>query len=385
MTVLTSAPVRRRAAGGWVVVGVVLLVVAAAVAVISSIAQLPAQGLLDPESVGPDGSRAVVQILQDRGVEVESAHSLDVAVAAIGADSTLVLTDATVLSDEALVSLTGLAADVILVDPRARDMRVLFDGAAPAGIGDGRVDPGCNLPDAQRAGAISPGATFTAPAGAIACYPSGGGHGLLVDDTASGRISAVDGTVLFTNQHLADDGNASLALNLMGRHGHLVWYVPNALDDASDEFATVGELTPDWVTPAIVLLIVAALAAAVWKGRRFGPLVAETLPVTVRADETTAGRARLYARSGDPSHAADALRIAALRRLARRLSLGPAASVRETVDAVAARLSTDPRTVADILIGRVPQTDRDLVDLADQLRDLELAVSPTAVPKGPRP
>ncbi len=39
------------------------------------------------------------------------------------------------------------------------------------------------------------------------------------------------------------------------------------------------------------------IAAAFWRGRRFGPLVVENLPVTVRASETMLGRARLYEKS----------------------------------------------------------------------------------------
>lgn len=374
MTVLDHAPVQRRAVGTWVLIGLGLLVAGAAVAVISSIAQLPAQGLLDPEAAGPDGSRAVVHILQDQGVTVDVARSRDEAATA-GTGATLVIADATVLDDDALVALTSAAADVVLLDPRARDLRLLLDGAAPRGVGAGLADPACPLPDAQRAGAVSPGTVFAATDGVTACYRSGDGHGLLVRDTDAGRIAAVDGTVLFTNDRLADDGNAALALNLMGRHAHVVWYLPDPLADGGDGPASLGDLTPDWVTPALVLLAVAAIVAAVWRGRRFGPLVAETLPVTVRAAETTAGRARLYARSGDPGHAADVLRVAALRRLARTLGLRPSASVPQICDAVAARLGADPRAIADVLVERVPATDRELVELADRLHEIETAVS----------
>ena len=60
----------------------------------------------------------------------------------------------------------------------------------------------------------------------------------------------------------------------------------------------------DFTLPVIVLLLTAGLAAAIWRGRRFGPLVPERLPVTVRAAETTEGRARLYAHARDAVYSA---------------------------------------------------------------------------------
>ena len=112
----------------------------------------------------------------------------------------------------------------------------------------------------------------------------------------------------------------------------------------------------------------------VWRGRRFGPLVAENLPVTVRASETMEGRARLYARSRDAVHAADALRIGAIGRLARDLGLGPAASAGDVADAAADRIGAPRAAVRGILIDSLPRTDAELVAVSDRLRDLEAAV-----------
>ena len=64
------------------------------------------------------------------------------------------------------------------------------------------------------------------------------------------------------------------------------------------------------------------LLVALWKGRRIGPLVAERLPVVVRASETVEGRGRLYRSRRARDRAADALRTATLQRLLPRLGLG---------------------------------------------------------------
>lgn len=371
----TLAPPRRRAIVGWAAIGAALLVVGGVVAAIGGISQMPAAGLLDPESAAPDGGRALARILSDHGVAVTIARDRAAAEDTVTPASTLVLTDTAPLSDEDLAALAGQAGDVVLLEPRSRDLRLLLTRSAPAGVGDGVAAPDCTVPEAVRAGDVAPGSVFRADGDAVGCYPSGAGHGLLVLDADGPRTAALDGTGILTNEHLADDGNAALGMNLLGRRSHVVWYLPALQDSDLAAAPTVGELTPDWVTPALVLLAGAALAAAVWRGRRFGPLVSETLPVSVRAGETTVGRAQLYARAGDAGHAADQLRIAALDRLAGRVGLGPAASAREVADAVATLLAADRGVVAEILLDAVPRTDRELVDLADRLRNLEDVVN----------
>ena len=93
------------------------------------------------------------------------------------------------------------------------------------------------------------------------------------------------------------EGNAALALNLLGAHRTLIWYLPTLDDLASGEPPTIAELTPPLGhARSLLLLVLVALAAAFWRGRRFGPLVVENLPVVVRASETMEGRARLYER-----------------------------------------------------------------------------------------
>ncbi len=244
------------------------------------------------------------------------------------------------------------------------------------------LEPGCEVEDAVRAGAVAPGGLYTAGDGIAACYPAADGFGLLVRSVDGGRVAAVDAAALFTNEHLAENGNAALAANLMGRHPLVVWYMPGPGDtDLADANPSLGELTPPWVSPVIVLLLIAGVAAGIWRGRRFGPLVAERLPVTVRASETTEGRARLYARAGDPLHAADRLRIGALRRLAALLGLSANAAAPEIADAVAGRTGLDRRAVRGILFDEVPRSDADLVALSTRLRDLEDAARAAVRPE----
>ncbi|WP_281534104.1 hypothetical protein [Cryobacterium breve] len=144
-------------------------------------------------------------------------------------------------------------------------------------------------------------------------------------------------------------------------------------------------MTPGWVTPTILLLAVVFLAAAVWQGRRLGPLVAENLPVTVRASETMEGRARLYARGNARLRALDSLRVATVQRLAARVGLSRLASLDDVVLAVSALTGRAPAEVRFVLVDGVPATDRDLVAQSDRLQDLERAViAASGLPAAPQ-
>jgi hypothetical protein len=375
---------RRRRVAGWIAIGAVLVGVGIAGSVLAGIGEWTQRDVLDPESAGPFGTRALTEILRERGVEVVVARDrASVRDALADGPATLALADAPALSDDALTAVTDAADDIVLIDPRSRTLRILLPGATTYGVGPGdTVDPDCDLAEADRAGGIAPGAIYRPGGGTTACYPTGGGFGLLLTEQAGSRVTAIDGRAVFTNDHLAEDGNAALAVNLLGRHPTLVWYMPGITDtDLPAGDPTLGELTPPWVSPVITLLLVAGVAAGIWRGRRFGPLVAERLPVTVRAAETTEGRARLYAQARDALHAADQLRIGALGRLGRMLALGPSASAEEVADAAAARTGIDRGAVRGILIDGLPHTDAELVALDQRLRALEEAVHTAVRPE----
>src|SRR5690606_15192115 len=134
-----------------------------------------------------------------------------------------------------------------------------------------------------------------------------------------------------TNEQIGLNGNAALALWLLGATDELIWYQSNIADATVPGAPTIGELTPAWVSAAIVLFGLTIVALALWKGRRFGPLVVENLPVTVRASETMEGRARLYEKSSSRMHALDTLRVGAISRLATLTGIGRNATVDDVV------------------------------------------------------
>lgn len=375
---------RRRSVLTWAALGVAALLLGVALLGVSGAVKRAAPGHLDPDSHGPTGFHAIASVLRDRGVDVEITRSWKDALSLASAgDTTLALTDAPALSDDALSQLFAAPDRLVLLDPRARTAD-LAAAAVPALRGTTAVPAGCSDAAAETAGAVRFGTLFTG--GDTECFVQDGGAGLVISQRDGSTRYVVDGTALFTNDAVLDSGAAALGLGLLGGEKTLVWYVPTALDsDLTDTDRTLADFAPDWVTPVMVLMLLTGIVAGVWRGRRFGPLVAERLPVTVRVSETLEGRARLYARARDAGHAAAILRRGSARTLARLLGLGSRARVEAVVEAAATTLSVSPERVARILMGAAPSTDAQLVALSDELRRLEAAVRAAVRSEGNNP
>lgn len=366
---------KAKSIAGWVLV-VILVLLVAFVAIRVSASSPDERGVLDPESRSDTGGLALAEILRDQGVEVSISRSRAEARAELNADTTLVMTNPYTLTDDALATLIEPAERVVFLTTSTHLLSALEIGEnAPGTLSDATAN--CDVAEFAQVGSIRADRLFLPADGVQACFGSPAGSAVLLDDGASPRRAVVEGSRLLSNAYLAENGNAALGLALLAQTDRVVWYVPS-LGDSDIEGETVdtlGTLTPPWITPAILLLMVAGVAAALWRGQRFGPLVAETLPVTVRASETMHGRARLTAKAGDASHAAQALRDGTQRRLARKLGLAAHADADEVADAAADRLRIPRGTLQTLLAGPLPSDDAELVTLARQLDELEDAVN----------
>ncbi|PJJ61690.1 DUF4350 domain-containing protein [Compostimonas suwonensis] len=368
------------------------LIAAAGVVVIAGLSVLFAGGLgstgtpLGASEPGPAGSQALVEVLRQRGVEVVEAAGYEDAAAAASAGTTLLVYDPEQYLDAGRI--TALAAQtehLVLVNPGFGYLQALTPQTGFGGVSDDELlDAQCRLPAAQKAESIrvrgsdasgEDSSYRTDDPGAVECFPGGPGtFSLLQLPTAAGDLTILGSTRVLSNDGIADAGNAALALNLLGGTQTLVWYLPAITDVAATGDPSLGELTPGWVTPVLALAGIVAIAAAIWRGRRLGPLVIENLPVTVRARETMEGRARLYARSSSRLRALDALRIGALGRLGGLLGLPPSASAEEVSDASAALTGRHPAEVRELLLDGVPAGDAALLDYSGRLAELETAV-----------
>ncbi|MFD7136045.1 DUF4350 domain-containing protein [Streptomyces sp. NPDC059894] len=366
---------------------VLLLAGAVALAALRSDAR---HGALDPRSADPYGSRAVAELLSQHGVTTRVVTTLRDARAAAAPDTTLLVADPDLLTQRQQRRLHAATADsggrTVLVAPGSWSVGTLAPGVAadPAASRESTLAPACALPAARRAGTADTGGIryTTTLRDADECYPSNRLATLLRLPAPSGDgdtvvLGAPD--ILF-NDRLDEQGNASLALQLLGSRPHLAWYLPSLSDSsatAPDDDKSLFELLPSgWLWGTLQLLVAAALAA-LWRARRLGPLVPEKLPVAIRASETAEGRARLYRKTRARDRAATALRSTTRTRLAPLVGL-PAAQA-HTPETLLAALSAhlnggDGQSLHPLLFGPPPGDDQALIALADRLDALEREV-----------
>ncbi|MEV7201629.1 DUF4350 domain-containing protein [Streptomyces griseoluteus] len=365
---------------------VLLLAGAVAIAVIRSQTK---HGELDPRSADPRGSRAVAELLADRGVTTRVVTTLDAAREAVGPDTTLVVAVPDLLTHRQQTRLAEATASsggrTVLVAPGDWSVGRLAPGvtASPVTTLETTLDPGCTLPAARRAGSAETGGIRyrTNADDADACYPSEGRPTLLRLPATSGTGDTVllGAPDILLNNRLDKQGNASLALQLLGSRPHLVWYLPSLADSAAADTGrkSLFDLLPSGWLWGTLQLFVAAVLAAFWRGRRFGPLVPERLPVVIRASETTEGRARLYRKADARDRASAALRSTARTRLAPLVGV-PAARA-HTPEALLPALSTrlpdnGEQALHSLLFGAPPRDDAALIALTDRLDALEREV-----------
>jgi len=351
-------------------------------------------GRLDPDSYAPSGSRAVAEVLRQQGVPVTRVDTVEGVRAVAGPRVTVLVPDARALAGSELERLARMPGRLVVVGAEDDALSALSLPVETVGTttDDGLRAPDCSLPAAQRAGSAEIDGLLYAPedgVDAVGCYPQGSGDTLLRLVRPGGATTVLlgSGTVL-TNDRVDEQGNAALALGLLGSDDTdvapvegdgaraVVWLVPRpGRPIPAGERGSLGDLLPDGLLLGALQLAIAVVVLALWRARRLGRVVEEPLPVVVRAAEVVEGRGRLYRAAGARATAAESLRAATRERLGRRVGAPPSSSPSELVAAVAARAGNGPREVGALLYGEVPGNDDALVRLADRLRALEGAVS----------
>jgi hypothetical protein len=235
------------------------------------------------------------------------------------------------------------------------------------------VRPGCTLAAAATAGDAAMGGVLmrvrgTPPgAGGGQCYPVDGHPSLVRYLSRDRTVTLLGSGVPLTDAALAHHGNAALALNLLRGSPRIVWLVPSPAAVTPAGQKSLFQEIPGPAYLVTLQLFIAAGLAALWRTRRLGPLVAEPLPVVVRASETVEGHGRLYRSRRSRGRAAGVLRDAARRRITLPGDAGPG----PVCAAVAALSGREPGAVRDILYGPAPRDDAALVALGRDIDALE--------------
>jgi hypothetical protein len=365
---------RRSRAG--LVIGLVVLLGGAGIAALQ---QAPANPDLNPGNVSAVGARALADIMVGLGHAVLTTTSATTAEREATSGSTLVITNTDYLTPADLAALGRVQADVVLVQPDA----VALAAIAPPVTLTGRpapvavTAPACRLRAATAAGPADMGGEnllVRRPGRAAQqCYMSTSGPTLVQVVLLGRTVTVLATSVPMTNGRLAAQGNAALCINLLTTH-RIIWLVPDIVTvtaAASTGPRSFPSLIPLAAYLVIIQLGVAALLAAAWRARRLGQLVAEPLPVVIRAAETTEGHGRLYQARHARAQAAEALRAAARARLERVAGL-PVGSVPDALAGALAQRSAVPAArITELLYGSAPAGNAALVSLARDLDQLE--------------
>ena len=374
----------RASRGRWWLIGIGLIVVL--IASIALTSRPTDYRTLSVDNYTDSGGRAVAQILGDQGVAVRQYDTLAKIFIPDPDRTTLVVAGAEQLADAQAESIAEYEGDVVFIGASPEVMLALGGGLdVTYDFLPENASAECDDPDATAAeearlewvGIVQLDATD-----ATLCF--GGrseAYGMAVIDTPVGTRTVVANSDIFLNANLGSLGHAALALRTTGHHENVAWYLASFYDSTllaqpgDGDTAADFDATPDFLPPGfgtgLYALAFAALVAAFWRGRRFGLLAVEPLPVVVRASEATRGRARLYRRARAYGRATAALRAASARRMGVRLGV-PRTTTRDGM--VAAIHRATGRTTADvahILYGPPPATEADMINVVEQLDALE--------------
>ncbi len=345
---------------------------------------------LSTRNTGEDGTRALAQVLREQGLDVRQAEALDQARITDPNNTTLVIADASTLLDFQVESILEYPGDITVIGISDEFLRGLDSGASVSYSSAQATYVGCDDPDAEAAGALdTAGTTITGEiSGQVEkCFPTVGGAGYVVVELDGRTIRIIADPAVVTNGSIVKAGNAALALRATGHHNKVVWVLTSFLDSSvltwSDGTGPEGgspdiQSNPDFMPPGLgnglYALGVALIAAALWRGRRFGALVVEQLPVIIRASESTRGRARLYRKARATGRATAAIRANAARRMGSRLGVSKVGTKDELVAAIVRASGKSRADVEALLYGPAPTTERAMMDLVERIDTLEKEV-----------
>ncbi|GAB3721307.1 DUF4350 domain-containing protein [Amycolatopsis oliviviridis] len=330
-------------------------------------------GALEPGSYEPAGGRALATLLEREGVKITTVHTAaELKGAATGA--TVLITEPGYVPKSTFTQIRRDAEDVVLVRPSPGTVEEVLPGVRVSG----QLETETRAPDCQVEAPLAAGSATMGGLKYAATQPRArdcyGGSYLDVPGP-QGTVTVLGAPEPLTNEWLADEGNAALAMRLLGKHERLVWYLPTPADPSlENEKKPLSELIPAGWSYAALQAGVAVVLLALWRSRRLGPVVTEPIPVVVRAAEATEGRARLYRKAKATAHAGETLREAARARLRPLLGLTRDAEPAALVESVAGRTGRAPAEIGALLYGDPPADDAALVRLADGLDVVEREV-----------
>jgi len=273
---------------------------------------------LDPRSDLPDGTSAMVSLLDRVGADVVLSGGLPDR----DDDVALLLVDRLAPDDRAtLERWVEDGGTLVVTDPYSpfapgRATRVRTDEVLRRGT--------CTIAALDDVEQIDPGdAWLFERAGSDGSCGGVQSRGWYVWATAvgQGQLVAAGSPWFLTNERLGEEDNAMLAVALLApAEGTRVRLVDAPIPAAAGD-KTLGDLVPRGLVRALFQLAAAFVLYAIWRAIRLGQPVREQLPVEVAGSELVTATGQLIARTQAHADAAQILRTQARRRVARRFGL----------------------------------------------------------------
>ncbi len=333
----------------------------------------PSGGGLDGR--GPGGLLALRRLLESTGHEVSVADVPD-------GDAAFFVTFDLREDDEtdALLDWTSAGGRLIVADPTSAILRHAGIGVAGSlGGAERRGLPArCVAPHsaaAPRLYVMGTGSALMSAPGGLPCYHAAGGAYLITRPVGAGILVAIGGTSAISNELLGDGDNAAFAITLFGDQRRVVFASPGP---PGRRPSGLWEALPNRGRVMVILLVAAAFAFALARGRRLGNAVEEIPVAAIPASELSAATARLYRTARAGAFAGSVLRRAARRRIAHRLGLPSGDPLGELPSLLERAGAADRALAGRVLDGEDPAGDDDLIRLGKEIEELRQRVEGAA-------
>jgi hypothetical protein len=334
--------------------------------IVAAVVGLAAVALLTPRSEDPNATQALRRYLGNLGFSVTDGEGLP------PPDGTLVLLSDLRAPEELAPILEWVegGGHLVMTDPDSALVPMLgaSAGATIGFTGIEELEPGCVAGVVTGIERIAVRASDrvldTDDPAMVACFAVDDGALLLTRMYGEGRVTLIGGSSALTNAMLRDADNALLAAQLAGRGGEVVFGPPTLNPPAP---LGIWDALPDAARAAIATIVGAAVAFGLVRARRLGRPVLEDPIAPIPGSELIRAAGRMYRRARATAYAGGLMRHSFASRLSLRLGTAGSADLPGAL----ARAAGLPREeVEEILEGRDPRTDEELMELGAALERL---------------
>ncbi len=246
------------------------------------------------------------------------------------------------------------------------------------------LQPQCNASWAQGVGSVRVASSRTYPVmkaseSDVGCFPSGTSTYFAVEKHVGlGRMILLTTDQMFTNELIGEQDNAVLVANLIGAQGGgTLQILDPSVDpgnDANFSDKSLLEVVPAAFYMAMLQVVVVFVVLALNRGRRFGRLVTEDLPVKLPASALVVAQGELMDTAGQTNATAAVLRSDVRRKVALLVGADPTLDADSLVATVESRTGIEPRRLRYVLVDSPVSNGSQLLALSQEIERLHQEV-----------